>query len=75
MEFINFEAEESIDNGDTIHFSDDEETIGGNNFINDSEEINDDISFYRNLDPHNSDHYNKFPNQTHYPVSDVYDDK
>ena len=51
MEFINFEAEESSDNGDTIHFSDDEETIDDNNFINSSEEITDDASFYRNLDP------------------------
>ena len=74
MEFINFQAEESSDNGDTIHFSDDEKTIEVNNFINDSEEITDGISFYRNLDPHNPDHYNKFPNQTRDPVSAVYDD-
>ena len=74
MEFINFEAEESSDNGDTIHFSDDDETIDDNNFINDSKEITDDVSFYRNLDPHNADHYNKFPNQTRNPVSAVYDD-
>ena len=74
MELVNFEAEESSDNGDTIHFSDDAETIDDNNSINDSEEITDDISFYRNLDPHNADHYNKFPNQTHDPVSAVYGD-
>ena len=74
MEFINFEAEESSDNGNTIHFSDDEETIDGNNFIIDSEEITDDVIFYRNLGPQNADHYNKFPNQTRDPVSVVYDD-
>ena len=74
MDFINFEAEESSGNGDTIHFSDDEETIDVHNFINDSEEITDGISFYRNLDPHNPDHYNKFSKQTRDPVSAVYDD-
>ena len=53
---------------------DDEGTIGDNNFINDSEETTGDIRFYRNLDPHNADHFNKFPNQTRDPVSGFYDD-
>ena len=72
--FINFEAEESSDNGNTIHFLDDEETIEDNNFINDSEEITDGISFYRNLDPHNAKYYNKFPMQTRDPVSAICND-
>ena len=63
MEFIKPEAEESSENGDTIHFPHVEETIDDNNFINESEEINDNVTFYRNLNPHNADHYNRFPNQ------------
>ena len=74
MEFINFEAEESSDNGNTIHFLDDEETIEDNNFINDSEEITDGVSFYQNLDPHNAEYYNKFPMQTRDPVSAICND-
>ena len=48
MEFIKPEAEESSENGDTIHFPHVEETIDDNNFINESEEINDNVTFYRN---------------------------
>ena len=33
-----------------------------------------DISCYRKLDPHNLEHYNRFPNQTRNPISAVYED-
>ena len=35
-----------------------------NNFIVDSEQPREDVSFYRKFDLNNSNHYHKFPNQT-----------
>ena len=33
-----------------------------------------DISFYKQLDPENINHYNKFPNQSKNPIDAVYED-
>ena len=35
-----------------------------NNFIDDSEQPREDVSFYREFDPDNLNHYHKFPNET-----------
>ena len=56
----------------TLNFSDDESMDEGN-FIADSEEESS-INVYRKLDPHNLEHYNRFPNQTRNPSSAVYED-
>ena len=56
----------------TLNFSDDESMDEGN-FIDDSEEESS-INVYRKLDPHNLEHYNRFPNQTRNPISAVYED-
>lgn len=56
----------------TLNFSDDESMDEGN-FIADSEEESS-INVYRKLDPHNLEHYNRFPNQTRNPISAVYED-
>ena len=34
----------------------------------------DDVSFYRQLDPTNNEHYHKFPNQTINPLEAVHED-
>ena len=56
----------------TLNFSDDESMDEGN-FIADSEEESS-INVYRKLDPHNLEHYNRFPNQIRNPISAVYED-
>ena len=63
MDFIQRDAIE--DSQETLDFSDDE-TINDKdgNFIDDSEQLMEDVSFYRKLDPENLNHYNKFPNWT-----------
>ena len=38
-----------------------------NNFIDDSEQPREDVSFYREFDPDNLNHYHKFPNETIHP--------
>ena len=43
-------------------------------FINDSQQPMEDVSFYRKLDPGNIDDYIKFPNQTRDPRVAVYED-
>ena len=49
-----------------LTFSDDEEMAHDEmkNFIDDSEQSKEYVSFYRKLDPDNLDDYYKFPNQT-----------
>ena len=63
MDFIQRDAIE--DSQERLDFSDDE-TINDKdgNFIDDSEQLMEDVSFYRKLDPENLKHYNKFPNWT-----------
>ena len=43
-------------------------------FIDDSVQMREGVSFYRNVDLSNIDNYNKFPNQTRDPRSAVYED-
>ena len=61
MEFINFEADKENPENCSLNVSDEDENES--NFINDSEEIKNDVSCYRSLD-HNNVEHNKFPNQT-----------
>ena len=63
---------------DFIHFEIDEKMSDNNDFINDSEEIADDISLYRKLNPLYPNplehkHY-KLPNKTRDPISAVTED-
>ena len=44
------------------------------NFIDDTEQPREDISFYRKLVPDNLDHYYKFPNQTSGPRVAAYEE-
>ena len=79
MDFIQFEATDESQQNETIDFSDDnddddEKTDQDKNFINDSEQPMEVVSFYRKLDPENINHYNKFPNQTKDPRVGVYED-
>ena len=76
MDFIQFEAIEGSQQHE-INFSDDdndEKTEQDENFIDDSEQPMEDVSFYRTLDPENIDHYDKFPNQTRDPRAAIYKD-
>lgn len=74
MDFIHFEATNESQQNKLLEFSDDEKTSGEADFIDDSEQPMEDVSFYRKLDPENIDHYNKFPNQTLDPRDAVYED-
>ena len=58
-------------------FSDDEDQITNDemeDFIDDVNQQDDDISFYRQLDPENIEHYHKFPRQRRNPKEAVYED-
>ena len=44
------------------------------NFIDDREQLREDVSFYRKLDPDNLDDYHKFLNQTRDPRVAIYED-
>ena len=49
-------------------FSDEESTKNEmEDFIDDTDQSREDISFYRESDPNNLEHYHKFPNQTTNP--------
>ena len=74
MDFIQFEAIDGSQQNETIDFSDDEKTDQDENFIDDSEQPMEDVSFYRKLDSENIDHYNKFPNPTRDPSIAAYED-
>ena len=76
MDFIQFEAiDESQQN--EINFSDNDDdgkTEQDEDFIDDTEQPMEDLSFYRTFDHENIDQYNKFPNQTRDPKDAVYED-
>ena len=74
MDFIQFEAIHESQQNETINFSDDEKADQDENFIDDSEQPMEDVSFYRKFDPENIDHHNKFPNQTGDPRVAVHED-
>ena len=67
MEFIDTEATEDFQENQPLVFSDDDEEMTNdeiNNFIDDSEQPREDVSFYRKIDRDNLIHYQKFPNLT-----------
>ena len=58
-------------------FSDDEDQITNDemeDFIDDVNQQEDGISFHRQLDPENVEHYHKFSSQTKNPKEAVYED-
>ena len=68
MDFIYFEAaEENLD----LNFSDEGQTNDEMDFIDDSLQTREGVSFYRNVDLSSIGNYNKFPNQTRDPRSAV----
>ena len=73
MEYIHFETEK-IQCTDQVSISDNQKLSENNDFINDSEEIADDKSLYRKLNPYNPEHLIKFSNRTRDPVSALFED-
>ena len=76
MDFIEFEASE--ENNQPLVFSDDEdENILDkiDNFIDDTDQQGEGVSFYRQIDPENIEDYPKFLNSTKNPKEAVYEDK
>ena len=76
MDFIQFEANE--ENNQPLLFSDDEdENIPDkmDNFIDDTDQQGEGVSFYRQLHPENIEDYLKFPNKTKIPKGAVYEDQ
>ena len=41
-------------------------------FIDDTDQQREGVSFYRQLDPENNEHYHRFPNQTRNPKEAVF---
>ena len=70
-DFSHFEAAEE---NQVLNFSGKEQTKDEMDFIDDSVQMREGVSFYRNVDLSNIDNYNKFPNQTRDPRSAVYED-
>ena len=76
MEFIDHEDTEDPSESNSLVFSDDEEEIMNDemdDFIDDTDQSRDDVSFYRQLDPDNLEHH-KFSNQTTNPRLAVYEE-
>ena len=76
MDFIQFEASE--ENNQPLVFSDDEdENIPDkiDNFIDDTDQQGQGVSFYRQLDSENIEDYPKFPNSTKNPKEAVHEDE
>lgn len=74
MEFISDEAE---DDSFDLQFSDLEKELADDDiitFIDDSQQPQESISFYRQRDPKNLSDYPKFDNQTRNPIEAVYSD-
>ena len=74
MDFTEFKASE--DNNQQIFFSDDEDKNILNkmdNFTDDTDQQGEGVSFYRQLEPENIEHYQKFPNSTK-NLKEVYQD-
>ena len=76
MDFIQVEAiDESKQNETNFSDNDDDKTTQQDkDFIGDTEQPMEDVSFYKTFDPENIDQYNKFPNQTRNPKDAVYED-
>ena len=76
MDFTELESVEESQKNQPLNFLVDEEMTNDEmeNFIDDSEQPRQDVSFYRKLDPDNLDDYYKFPNQTRDPGVAIYED-
>ena len=77
MDFIETEAVESNTEQPLVFSDEEEEKITDeldNDFIDKSEQPEYDVSFYRQLDPLNIDHYPKVPNQTRNPLDAIFED-
>ena len=74
MESVSAEAKED----EPLVFSDDDEdekiTDELDKFIDDSTQPQENVSFYRQLDPNNVENYPKFHGQTHNPIEAIYED-
>ena len=69
MDFIDFETSEDITGDKPLVFSDKEDEINNDHdFIDDTDQQREGVSFYRRLKPE------KFPNQTRNPEEAVYED-
>ena len=76
MEFTDHEATEYPAENNQLVFSDNEEAITNDemeDFIDNTDQPKEDVSFYRQLDPDNLEHYHKFPNQPRDPVLAVHE--
>ena len=76
MDFIEFKANE--ENNQPLDFSDNEDENIPNkmdNFIDDTDQQVEGVSFYRQLDPENFEDYPKLPNSAKNPKVAVYEDK
>ena len=75
MDFIQSEAIDESQQNEPQNFSDDDEKTNDemDDFIDDSKQPMEVVSFYRKLDPGNIDNYIKFPNQTRGPRVAVYE--
>ena len=76
MDFIESEASEEVNQ--PLVFSDDEDENIPNkmdNFIDDTDQQGEGVSFYRQLDSENVEDYPKFPNSKKTPKEAVYDDE
>ena len=76
MDFTELESVEESQKNQPLNFLVDEEMTNDEmeNFMDDSEQPRQDVSFYRKLDPDNLDDYYKFPNQTRDPGVAIYED-
>ena len=75
MECINLEASEG-NNQLLVSFDDEDEITNDEmeDFIDDGDQQQDDVSIYRQLGPENIEHYHKFPNHTTNPKEAIYED-
>ena len=73
MEFISNEA---VEDGPLVFSDDQKEKITDelDNFIDNGPQPDEDVSFYRQLDPTNLDNYLKFNGQTRNRIKEIYED-
>ena len=74
---MDFTVKEAMDDGPLV-FSDDEkeEKTSGelDDFIDNGPQPEEDVSFYRQLDPENINNYSRINGQTRNPVETIYED-
>ena len=77
MDFIEFKASKEITDNQPLVFPDYEDEITNDemeDFIDDTKQQREGVSFYRQLDPKNIKHYFKLSNKTRNPKEAVYED-